>query len=374
MDLKANYGLKSVINARGTFTPLGVSRSSNLVAAVTGEALKHYFEIEQLQAKAAEIISSHCGAQHATITHCAAAAITLCVAATVTGSDTDKILALPDTGDLNNKVVIATGHCVNYGHPIEQAIRLAGCVPVTVGDNSGCTADQLNTALSQPGITALIYVESKLTSGTQPDLSEFIAAAHAKNIPVIIDAAAQDMRMQELVAAKGDLLIFSAQKYLAAPTAGIVVGRRDLVEAVHAQSKGIGRAMKADKASILGVMAAIEQRRKTDMDEWAKVKKLEATQFAEQLENIEFISSRLVKDPSGGNFWRVELILDEAGSNITATDLANQLQSGNPAIYCNSAQQRRGILGFEILDLDEIERQTIINRVKQIINQESITR
>ena len=374
MDLKAKYGLNEVINARGTFTPLGVSRSSDHVAGVTGEALKQYFDIEELQAKAGEIIARHCGAQYATITNCASAAITLCVAATVTGSDLTKIQALPDTGSLNNKVVIAAGHCVNYGHSIEQDIRLAGCIPIIVGDASGCTIEELNTALSQPGVTALIYVESRLTSGIQPDLNEFVAVAHARNIPIILDAAAQDMRMEELVANNCDLLIFSAQKYLAAPTAGIVVGKHDLVKAVYAQVKGIGRAMKAGKASILGVIAAIEQRSQTDMVEWANTKKLEAIQFAKQLENIEFISSKLVKDPTGGEFWRVELVLDEGSSNISAADIANRLQSGTPAIYCNSTNQHCGILNFEILDLSEGERHLIINRIEQIINQESSTR
>ena len=374
MGLKAKYGLNEVINARGTFTPLGVSRSSDYVAGVTGEALKQYFDIEELQAKAGEIITRHCGAQNATITNCASAAITLCVAATVTGSDLNKILTLPDTSDMDNRVVIAAGHCVNYGHPIEQDIRLAGCVPVIAGDISRCTVDELNTALSQPGITALIYVESRLTSGKQPDLNEFVAAAHARNIPIIIDAAAQDMRMEELVASNGDLLIFSAQKYLAAPTAGIVVGKQSLVEAVHAQIKGIGRGMKAGKASILGVIAAIEQRSQTDMIEWANTKKLEAIQFAKQLENIEFISSKLVKDPTNGEFWRVELELDEDNSNITAADIANGLQSSKPAIYCNSSNENNGILNFEILDLSEDERHLIINRIEQIIIQESSTR
>ncbi|MCP4184472.1 MAG: aminotransferase class V-fold PLP-dependent enzyme [Hyphomicrobiales bacterium] len=369
MSLKVKYGLNDIINARGTFTPLGVSRSSDYVAGVTGEALKHYFDMEELQAKAGEIIADHCGAQYATITNCASAAITLCVAATVTGSDLNKIQALPDTGGLNNKVVIAAGHCVNYGHPIEQDIRLAGCVPLITGGDSGCSIDELNIALSQPGVTVLIYVESRLTSGIQPDLNEFVAAAHARSIPIIVDAAAQDMRMEELVASDCDLLIFSAQKYLAAPTAGIVVGKRRWVEAVHAQVKGIGRAMKAGKASILGVIAAIEQRNQTDMIEWAKIRKLEAIQFAQHLENIKFINSNLVKDPTGGEFWRVELDLDEDSSNISAADLANKLQLGNPAIYCNSSNKNNGILNFEILDLDEDERHLIISRIGQIINQ-----
>jgi len=371
MNLKTKYQLSEFINARGTFTPLGVSRSSDYVAHATGEALKHYFDMEELQAKAGEIIASHCGAEYATITNCASAAITLCIAATVTGSDIEKILTLPDTNGMENKVVIAAGHCVNYGHPIEQDIRLAGCTPVIAGNASRCTTEDLNTALSQSGITALIYVESRLTSAEQPDLGEYISAAHSRNIPVIVDAAAQDMRMAQLVSSNCDLLIFSGQKYLAAPTGGIVVGKRALVEAVYAQNKGIGRAMKAGKETILGAIAAIEQRNQTDMDEWTNVKKNEAAQFADRLGNINAISGNLIKDPTNGEFWRVNLLLDEAKSKVTTAELADRLQTGKPAIYCNWANKDRGILNFEVLDLSEDERQMIITRIEQILESES---
>jgi len=374
MNLHAKYGLSQIINARGTFTPLGVSRSSDYVAETTAEALKHYFDIDELQIKAGEIIADHCGAEFATITNCASAAITLCIAASITGTDPDIIAALPDTKELNNKVIIARGHSVNYGHPIEQDIRMAGCIPLFVGDASGCSIADLNNIMSQPGITAVIYVESRLTSGINPDLKQFIASAHSNNIPVIVDAAAQDMRMAELVASGADLLIFSAQKYLAAPTAGIVVGRRKLVDAVHAQIKGIGRPMKAGKETILGTIAAIEQRHKTDMDQWAKIKKLEAIQFADQLATIRNIDASLIKDPAKGDFWRIEIMVDEVNANITAAEIEDKLQAENPAIYCYSAQKNKGILNFEILELDEAERNIIITRIKTILDQAINTR
>ncbi len=374
MDLQSKYELNTIINARGAFTPLGVSRSSNYVADITGEALKQYFDINELQTKAGQIIASHCGAEFATVTNCASAAITLSVAATMTGMDELKITALPDASGMNNRVVIAASHNVNYGHLIEQDIRLAGCIPVFVGDHTGCTIDQINSALAQPGITAILYVESRLTCGKVPALGKIIAAAHSYDIPVIVDGAAQDMRMRELVSSGADLLIFSAQKYLAAPTAGIVAGRRPLVEAVHAQIYGIGRAMKAGKEIILGTIAAIEERGQMAMDHWSQIKQQEAIGFAEELEKLEDINTALVKDPSKGEFWRIDMVINENAAGIDAGQIADRLQQGSPAIYCNSTRQNQGVLNFEVLNLDDNERKIIISRIGHIMDQTKNTR
>ncbi|MCP4071792.1 MAG: aminotransferase class V-fold PLP-dependent enzyme [Hyphomicrobiales bacterium] len=369
MNLQSKYALNKIINARGAFTPLGVSRSSAYVAEITGEALKHYFDIDELQTRAGQIIASHCGAEFATITNCASAAITLSIAATMTGMDHQKIASLPDTSGMNSKVVIAASHNVNYGHLIEQDIRLAGCTPIFVGDHTGCTIDQINSALAQPGITAILYVESRMTSGEVPVLENVVTAAHAKKIPIIIDGAAQDMRMGELVSSGADLLVFSAQKYLAAPTAGIVVGHKSMVEAVHAQIYGIGRPMKAAKETILGTIAAIEERGQMDMDDWSKIKQHEAIRFAEELEKLENINTTLVKDPSKGEFWRIDMKIEENAAGIGAAEIADRLQRDSPVIFCLDTRKDEGILNFEVLNLDIEDRQIIIKRIEQIMDQ-----
>ena len=59
MTLHERYGLSQVINAAGSFTPLGVSRSSAGVARATGEALTQFFVIDQLQDALSAAISHH---------------------------------------------------------------------------------------------------------------------------------------------------------------------------------------------------------------------------------------------------------------------------------------------------------------------------
>ncbi len=47
MSLHDRYGLTRVINAAGTFTPLGVSRSPAAVGNAVAEALSAFFVIDE---------------------------------------------------------------------------------------------------------------------------------------------------------------------------------------------------------------------------------------------------------------------------------------------------------------------------------------
>jgi len=126
MDVHETYGLRRVINARGTFTPLGVSRSTEAVATETGAALRHFFHMGDLQDRAGRIIADRAGVEAAAVCHCAAAAITIACAAVMAGADPERVVRLPDTSGMKNRVVIQAGHLVNYGQPVDQAVRLSG--------------------------------------------------------------------------------------------------------------------------------------------------------------------------------------------------------------------------------------------------------
>ena len=56
---------------------------------------------------------------------------------------------------------------------------------------------------------------------------------------MIVDAAAE-YGWREMLAAGADLVLFSAQKALGGPTAGLIAGKRDLVRAAYAQSGASG--------------------------------------------------------------------------------------------------------------------------------------
>jgi seryl-tRNA(Sec) selenium transferase len=173
---------------------------------------------------------------------------------------------------------------------------------------------------------------SRLTVGAPLDLPAAIAAARRAGVAVIIDAAAQDMRMGELAALGADALIFSAQKYLAAPTCGLVVGNASFIQAICAQEKGIGRGMKASKEALAGAIAALEARDGWDAAAWA----------ADQAEKVSVFMARCtwrgihvaeVPDPVGNPFSRVRLSIDAATAGMDAMQLAAMLKAQRSSLH-----------------------------------------
>ena len=88
MSVHARYGLTRVINAHGTFTPLGVTRSPATIGKAAAEALASFFIMDELQEVASRAIARATGAQAGAVTHCVAAGITLAIAAVMTRGET----------------------------------------------------------------------------------------------------------------------------------------------------------------------------------------------------------------------------------------------------------------------------------------------
>ncbi|MBM80817.1 MAG: hypothetical protein CMJ78_09505, partial [Planctomycetaceae bacterium] len=115
MDLHSRYKLRRVINACGKMTKLSGAIVLPEIAEVASESFSHFFELDELQAKAGQVIANSTGSESGCVTACTSAGITLSIAACMTGNDIAKVWQLPNTKGMNNRVVIQKGHCVNYG-------------------------------------------------------------------------------------------------------------------------------------------------------------------------------------------------------------------------------------------------------------------
>ncbi|MFP6764224.1 MAG: aminotransferase class V-fold PLP-dependent enzyme, partial [Planctomycetaceae bacterium] len=253
-----------------------------------------------------------------------------------------------------SRVVIQKGHCVNYGNPIEQAIRLAGAVPVETGTVNRCLPAQMQYELEKGGVTAIVHVESHHTVRygwvSLPAVCEL---AHKFGVPVIVDGAAQDQRLQELITAGADLVLTSAHKYLCSTTAGIVAGRKHLIDAVSLQNRGIGRPMKAGKEAIIGAMAALEFRAAQDMPAWTAEQDRKVHLVLDSLQNIPGLSLSIDPDPNGCPFSRARLTLDARTSQHTAVNLSAVLAEGDPAIMMRAHHADEGYLNLDAIELTD---------------------
>lgn len=356
VDLFERYGLRRVINACGKMTHLSGAIVLPEIATAAAEALRHFFVLDELQAAAGRVIARSTGAESGCVTACTAAGITLGVAASMTGNNLARVLQLPDTSGMPNYVLIQKGHCVNYGHPITQAIRLAGAIPVEVGTVNRCTAAELRHELQQGGVAAVVHVESHHTvryGWTR--LHEVAGLAHEFGVPVIVDGAAQDQRIRELISAGADLVLTSAHKYLSSTTGGIVAGKKSLVEAVYLQNKGIGRGMKAGKEAIIGAMAALELRESQVLAAWTAEQDRKVQRVLDRLADIPGLSLSVDADPNGCPFSRARLTLDPHVARHTAPTLSATLAEGNPAIMMRAHHAEEGYLNFDAIELTDEE-------------------
>jgi len=217
-------------------------------------------------------------------------------------------------------------------------------------------------------VTCLLLVSSRLVRGAPVDLAQAVGLAHRRGIPVVIDGAAQDMRLDALLATGADLVLASAHKYLAAPTAGLVLGRRALVSAVRAQEKGVGRAMKATKEAIVGVLKALEERAAADPVAWQRQQDDKVTAFARQAGELPGVRLRPVPDPAGMPFSRVALDVDAAAAGIEAVELVQRLKSGTPSIRVMEHEVRAGRLLLELVPLEAAEIALIAERLRTVLS------
>ncbi|TCC43977.1 aminotransferase class V-fold PLP-dependent enzyme [Kribbella capetownensis] len=361
MSIHERYRLSVVINAKGTYTPLGVSRSSDGVAAAVAQALPEFFVMDELGDRASEAIAQFTGAQAGAVVHCTAAGITLSVAATMTGGDPRRIAALPDTTDLHHRVVLPACHVVNYGHTNLQGIRLAGAQVDLAGDETRCSIGDLEEELDGPDVACLFLVSSRLTAGEPIDLIAAVRAAHRRGVPAIIDGAAQFPRIADLLSTGADLVLVSGQKYLGSPTAGLVAGTWSLVQAVRAQERGIGRGMKPTKEAVIGVLAALEEWQAFDRMKWEADELAKVVAFTDAAGKIPGVVAEVVPDPTGLQVSRALLRVPDAKR------VATELEAGSPSIYVMTDRVDTNELMFELVPLDDTEIAAILARLWAIL-------
>ena len=137
-----------------------------------------------------------------------------------------------------------------------------------------------------PKTAGVLYVYD---AAAQPPLAELIARAHARGLPVLIDAAGElppRANLRDIVASGADLVVFSGGKAIRGPqSTGILCGRRDLIGAALLQMldmddhlelweppaslmdkhklagmprHGIGRALKVSKEQIAALLTALK--------------------------------------------------------------------------------------------------------------------
>lgn len=259
-DYRDELGLPRVINAAGTLTSFGGCRVRPEAAAAMASASGNFVDMEVLLKKTGDKVAAVLGVEAALITAGASPGIMQSIAACIAGTDPYLRNLLPSRPPAKSEVIIQRCH----RNPYDNAVPTAGATFVEIGDCIKTHPWELEAAITENTAAVFFALQAELLNASL-SLEEVIRIAHAKGIPVVVDAAAELPPKSNLwsIRQKGaDLVIFSGGKEIAAPqSSGLIVGSRGLVDAARfngAPNYGVGRPAKAGKESIFGFLAALE--------------------------------------------------------------------------------------------------------------------
>ncbi|TAX89974.1 aminotransferase class V-fold PLP-dependent enzyme [Rhizobium leguminosarum] len=363
-DIRPSLGLRPVINVSGTMTSLGASIVVPEAISAMASILPHFVEINDLQRKASGIIARLTGGEAGFVTASCSAGISLAVAGAITGDNLLAIEKLPDVAAEKNEVLVQMGHVVSYGAPVDQAIRLAGGKVVLVGQATSTHRFHMENAITDRTAAAVYVVSHHVVDYGLLNLKEFVEIAHAKGVPVIVDAASEyDLRI--FLEQGADIALYSGHKFLGGPTSGIVAGRKELVRHAFLQNMGIGRGMKVGKESIFGVMAALEAWENRDH---AGIRERETgylNLWKRTLDGRPGLTVLIEPDPTNNPLDRLRLIVDPEQAHITAWDLADALAKGSPPIIVRDHEVEHRYFYLDPCNLHPGEETVVAERLAQ---------
>ena len=350
-------GLRRVVNAAGKLTMLGASTQSSGVRAAMQEGAQSFVDLAELMAVADRRIAEATGAQGGFITSCSAAGVAIAVAACVTRGDLARTEALPFVAGPPDEVIIQGGHKIHFGASLTQIMRLGGAQIVEIGTVNRTVPHQLRQALS-PRTAGVMFAVSHHTHPTGSiGLAEVIELAHAQAVPVIVDAAAE-VDLRKYIAAGADLVIYSGHKSLNAPTAGLVAGRRDLIDACHQQNQGIGRTMKIGKENIIGALAALNEYGNGTGDA-VPPDQARAAALIGQLAGIPGLCAAAVADATRPSIVRVRLTVAAGQARLDARTLVRRLEAHTPSIRTRNHALEQGVIEIDFRPVAVGEEGTI---------------
>jgi L-seryl-tRNA(Ser) seleniumtransferase len=265
VDQLSAASLRPLINATGIIVHTNLGRAPLCAAALEAvvRTARGYcnleFDIEQgarghRSAHIAECMRQLCGAEAAFAVNNNAAAVLLCLSALAHGRD----------------VIVSRGELVEIGGSfrIPDIMQQSGARLIEVGTTNRTHVRDYRRAISENrGLIFKAHTSNYrivgFTAGVT--LQELVALGREQGVPVVydmgsgcingagIDALRDEPTVQDALAAGVDLVMFSADKLLGGPQAGLIAGRRDLVAAL--ENHPLARALRLDKMTL----AALEQ-------------------------------------------------------------------------------------------------------------------
>lgn len=343
MDIYEELNVQPIINAAGTYTVLGGSKMSEKTLQDMESAAANFVQIDDLQNKVYDEIAKLTKNEAACVSNGAAAGLYLAIASAIQKKYGDSRFYYLNKEQISKcNIVMFKAHRNPYDLVISQLgaeyneIAFPNLILPPTKEDLFESIDE-NTA-------AFYYATSGWTSQGDMPLDEVIEIAKQKEIPVIVDAAAQLPPVENLWKFSdmgADITLFSGGKDLKGPqSSGLIVGSNQLISVIKSlnfPSYGIGRMLKVGREELVGLYSAIKQYINMDHEaryEWCEgeIKKL-GTAFDD---HPLFSVVRSYPNEAGQPIARAYVkIKDE---KVAFTDVQKWMMKGDVSVYLMSEE------------------------------------
>jgi len=361
-----DLNIKPFINASGTITTLGGSIMPPEVIDAINVAASAFIDLNELHLKAGEKLAQMIGVPAAFISCGAASGVQLSAAACLTGTDSERIHKLPDTTDMRNEFIISMVDSHTYIH---QGIEAVGGKLVRVGSRQSVSATDIIKGIGENTAAVVFFLGKQ----TKAQLAEIVPEATKRDVPVMVDAAAQlppRSNLKEIVEMGVSLVSFSGGKGLRGPQgSGLVLGKKELVEAVRLNSNphsAVGRGMKVGKEEIMGLLTAVElflaKDESEELAEWhARVAHI--VQAVQSIDGIQAEVRSRGQQAYPDIAPRAYITLADSFGKTTR-QVVNELREGEPAIV---VRQGGDAIVIDPMTLMPGEQEMIVQRLIDVL-------
>jgi L-seryl-tRNA(Ser) seleniumtransferase len=330
-NLFEELGVRTFINAAGTYTFMTGSLMQNEVVEAIRSTSKEFCLLDDLQDKVGEKIAALVKSESAVVTAGCFSAMTLGLAGVLSGMDTKKVAQIPHlegTG-MKSEVIIQKGHNVGYS----QALTNTGCKVVFVE-----TIEDVNKAINDK--TALLWFLNIQSDQGKITHEEWVSLGKKHNIPTMIDIAADVPPVSNLWKFNDmgfDLVCISGGKAMRGPqSAGLLMGKKNLIDAARLsmppRGSTVGRGMKVNKEEIVGMYVALDRYVKHDHAADWKLWESRVNTISKAISSFSGLTTE-TKVPNLGNITpTLHVEWDPAKVKISSKQLQENLRNGSPSI------------------------------------------
>jgi uncharacterized pyridoxal phosphate-dependent enzyme len=366
-DYFRELGVRPFINAAGTYTAMTASLMPPEVMDAINYASRHYVMLDELHDKVGARIATLVRSEAAMVTSGAASALTLGTAAVLTGTDVQKMVALPDLSSMKTEVIIQKTHRFGYDH----AVRNCGVRLVEVE-----TREDLERAINDTTAMMLFYNNNNKEGRIQDE--EFVQLGKKHGVPTLNDAAADVPPVENLWKYTGmgfDLVAFSGGKGIRGPqSAGLLLGRKDLIAAarLNAPPNGntVGRGMKVNKEEMLGMLAALELYLEKDHVREQQEFEKRAETIRGSAAAVSGVKAEIFVPEVANHVPHVRISWDAAAIHMTPADVVKTLRDGEPSI-ATRAEGETIVIGVWMMQRGE--EKVVARRLRQVLENKAST-